>query len=136
MRLSEQWKHPVSRADTWKAILFTVLLLVSILAFGQIVEHSRFERVGWAVLLLLIWASAATQVTKIGRRSWQPFQILWLIAYTFFAVGNMVPQGTTAASWLTSIGAALLVAAGVIMVFDFRKSHSSPSSETLPPANS
>lgn len=126
--IREQWKQPVSRADAWKAILFTVVLLSGMLAFGQVVFHSRFERLAWAILLLVIWIPMAEQLFKHGWRVLRNYQGVSFVGYTFFAGGNVLPQGM-AASWLTSIGALLLIGAGISMLVDFNKSRN-----PIPPA--
>jgi len=132
MRIKEQWKQPVNRSSSWKTIFFVVILLVWILAFGQIVFDTRFERLGWAVSLLLFWVTVAERLIKQGWRSWPPSQVLLLVGYTFVAGGHLFSQGT-AASWLTSIGAVLLIGTGILAISDFRKSRASTSTGTVPP---
>lgn len=130
--VKEHWKQPVKPSDAWKTILFAMLLIGGILAFGQVIFHSRFERLGWAILLLVIWTPTVKQLVKHGWRVLQNYQGLFFVGYTFFAGGNILPQGR-AASWLTSIGALLLIGAGIFMLVDFRKTKQPVSTDTVPP---
>ena len=132
MRVKEEWKRPVKSSEAWKAIMFAILLGGVVAAFGPVIFHSRFERLSWAILLLALWAQAAMQIFKAGWRVLQNSYGVQLAGYTFFAGGNMLPHGT-AASWLTNIGAALLIAAFAVMIFDFRKTKQPISTDTVPP---
>ena len=134
MRVKEEWKQPVSRVDAWKAIFLIVLplvwillFLVWILALGQIIFQTRFERLGWAVSLLALWITMAQQTVKPVWRKIS--QILWLVAYTFFAGGHLLPHGPVA-SWLVGIGALLMVSNGILTIFDFNKSRKPVSTDT------
>ena len=130
--VQEHWKQPVSQSDAWKTILFAVLIGVAI-AFGPVIFHSRFERLGWAVLLLVIWTPMAKQLLKHGWRVLQNSQGMFFAGYTFFAGGNILPPGT-AASWLTNVGALLLIIAWIATIIDFRKTKQPVSTDTVPPA--
>ncbi len=130
--VKEHWKQPVKPSDAWKTILFAMLLIGGILAFGQVIFHSRFERLGWAILLLVIWTPMARQLLKHGWRVLQTSQTLFWVGYTFFAGGNIFPHGA-AASWLTGIGALLLIVAGIFTFVDFSQTKKPASANSVPP---
>ncbi len=129
MRVKEEWKQPVSRVDAWKAILLTVVLIAGILALGQVIFQTRFERLGWAVSLLALWMPMAEAIFKQGWRVLRTSQTLCWVGYTFFAGGNILPHGT-AASWMTNIGALLMIGALGVTIFDFNRTRKSVSADT------
>ena len=121
MRSKEEWKQPVSGPDAWKAISVTVVLLSGMLAFMQMPNHLRFERLGSVVALLIIWTVAAFRIFKFGWRVLWSSQGLLLSSYTLFIGGTVLPHGAVTL-WLTDIGVLLVMGALGDAIFDFSKS--------------
>ena len=93
MKIKEKWKQPVSRSTIWITLALVVFLICGIIGFSQIVNHSRFERPAWAVMLSVVWFSAIVQFMKPGRRMRQRYPVLFLVGYTLFAEGISFRNG-------------------------------------------
>ena len=133
MRLSKKAIAPVSSADSWKAIVLSVVLVAAI-GFCQ-AQHWHIPNINlwfWCGTLFIVWAFALFAALRFGWRVFRSQQGIYLAGYTLFAGGHLLPHLPAMISWLPDVGLLAVLASMMFPYLEFGKRGESSPGENHP----